>query len=272
MAEQQTPSSSTLLDALRRRLLPEVESSTAKRLSDIGIGMLASDSPSFLTALGQGLRNANEAENKQLQMLRQMAETEEQSADRKARLELQRRQLEYEQDPENPRTRAALMQAEAAVRSADAAVARASREMRDPWQVTGVDAQTGSLVATNMRDPRQREILTGTRPMAFGGRPLDARTYANMYNQAETAAIRAYPDPTITETETPDQTARRLQQRRDYTNRRLQELLEAAQGFGSGQLPTPGGTAPAPTQEPGRIQSSLTGTPTRRPVPVTTEP
>ena len=167
MAEQQTPSSSTLLDALRRRLLPEVESSTAKRLSDIGIGMLASDSPSFLTALGQGLRNANEAENKQLQMLRQMAETEEQSADRKARLELQRRQLEYEQDPENPRTRAALMQAEAAVRSADAAVARASREMRDPWQVIGTD-ESGNAVVANMRDPSQRQTLSGVQPTSFG--------------------------------------------------------------------------------------------------------
>ena len=101
MAEQQTPSSSTLLDALRRRLLPEVEPSVAKRLSDIGIGMLASDSPSFFTALGQGLRNANEAENRQLQMLRQMADSEEQSADRKARLELERAKQAYEQDPNN---------------------------------------------------------------------------------------------------------------------------------------------------------------------------
>lgn len=256
-SQESAPSSATLLDALRRRLMPEVNAGAAQRLSDIGVGMLASGSPDFFTALGKGLQAGNAAETNRLQMLRQAAETEEQSADRKARLELQRRQLEYEQDPENPRTRAALMQAEAAVRSADAAMARASREMRDPWQVTGVDAQTGSLVATNMRDPRQREVLTGTRPMAFGGRPLDARTYANMYNQAETAAIRAYPDPAIPEAETPDQKARRMQQRRDYTSRRLQELLEAAQGFGSGQLPTPGGTAPAPAQEPTRIPTRI---------------
>ena len=271
MAEQQTPSSSTLLDALRRRLLPEVEPSVAKRLSDIGIGMLASDSPSFFTALGQGLRNANEAENRQLQMLRQMADSEEQSADRKARLELERAKQAYEQDPNNPRTQAYLLQAQAAVRSADAAMARASREMRDPWQLTGVDAATGSLVATNMRDPRQREVLTGTRPMAFGGRPLDARTYASMYNQAESAALRAFPDPAIPGTETPDQAARRLQQRRDYRDQRLRELMEAAQSFTGGQLPSPGSTAPAPTQEPGRIQSSLTGTPTRRPPTAPTE-
>lgn len=270
-SQESAPSSATLLDALRRRLMPEVNAGAAQRLSDIGIGMLASGSPDFFTALGKGLQAGNAAETNRLQMLRQAAETEEQAAYRKAQLDLERAKQAYTQDPNNPNNRAVLMQAEAAMTSAQAAVARANREMRDPWQVTGVDAATGSLVATNMRDPRQREILTGTRPMAFGGRPLDARTYANMYNQAESAALRAYPDPAIPDAETPDQKARRMQQRRDYTNRRLQELLEAAQGFGSGQLPTPGGTAPAPTQEPGRIQSSLTGTPTRRPVPAATE-
>lgn len=143
MAEQQTPSSSTLLDALRRRLLPEVEPSMAKRLSDIGIGMLASDSPSFFTALGQGLRNANEAENKQLQMLRQMVDSEEQSADRKARLELERAKQAYEQDPNNPRTQAYLLQAEAAVRSADAALARSSRENQGVFVPIGTRTENG---------------------------------------------------------------------------------------------------------------------------------
>ena len=143
MSEQQTPSSSTLLDALRRRLLPEVEPSMAKRLSDIGIGMLASDSPSFFTALGQGLRNANEAENKQLQMLRQMADSEEQSADRKARLELERAKQAYEQDPNNPRTQAYLLQAQAAVRSADAAMARAGRENQGVFVPIGTRTENG---------------------------------------------------------------------------------------------------------------------------------
>jgi hypothetical protein len=162
-----------LLDALRRRLLPEVEPSTTKRLSDIGIGMLASDSPWFFTALGQGLRNANETENKQLQMLRQMADSEEQSADRKARLELERAKQAYEQDPNNPRTQAYLLQAQAAVRSADAAVARASREMRDPWQVIGTD-ESGSAVVANMRDPSQRQTLSGVQPTSFGVASLRA--------------------------------------------------------------------------------------------------
>ena len=172
-SQESAPSSTTLLDALRRRLMPEVNAGAAQRLSDIGVGMLASGSPDFFTALGKGLQAGNAAETSRLQMLRQAAETEEQSADRKARLELQRRQLEYEQDPENPRTRAALMQAEAAVRSADAAMARASREVRDQWQVIGTDQQ-GNAVVVNTRDPSQRQTLTGVQPTSFGVASLRA--------------------------------------------------------------------------------------------------
>jgi hypothetical protein len=171
--QEAAPSSTALLDALRKRLMPEVNAGAAQRLSDIGIGMLASGSPDFFTALGKGLQAGNTAETNRLQMLRQAAETEEQTADRKARLELQRRQLEYEQDPTNPRTRALLMQAEAAVRSADAAVARASREMRDPWQVIGTD-ESGSAVVANMRDPSQRQTLSGVQPTSFGVASLRA--------------------------------------------------------------------------------------------------
>jgi hypothetical protein len=172
-SQESAPSSTTLLDALRRRLMPEVNAGAAQRLSDIGVGMLASGSPDFFTALGKGLQAGNTAETNRLQMLRQAAETEEQSADRKARLELQRRQLEYEQDPTNPRTRAALMQAEAAVRSADAAMARASREVRDQWQVIGTD-QEGNAVVVNTRDPSQRQTLTGVQPTSFGVASLRA--------------------------------------------------------------------------------------------------
>ena len=165
--QEAAPSSTALLDALRKRLMPEVNAGAAQRLSDIGIGMMTSGSPDFFTALGKGLQAGNTAETSRIQMLRQAAETEEQSMDRKARLELQRRQLEYEQDPNNPRTRAALMQAEAAVRSADAAVARAGREARDPWQVIGTD-ESGSAVVANMRDPSQRQTLSGVEPTSFG--------------------------------------------------------------------------------------------------------
>jgi hypothetical protein len=141
--QEAAPSSTALLDALRKRLMPEVNAGAAQRLSDIGIGMLASGSPDFFTALGKGLQAGNTAETNRLQMLRQAAETEEQAADRKARLELQRRQLEYEQDPTNPRTRALLMQAEAAVRSADAAVARAGRENQGVFVPIGTRTENG---------------------------------------------------------------------------------------------------------------------------------
>ena len=187
--QEAAPSSTALLDALRKRLMPEVNAGAAQRLSDIGIGMMTSGSPDFFTALGKGLQAGNTAETNRIQMLRQAAETEEQSMDRKARLELQRRQLEYEQDPENPRTRAALMQAQAAVRSADAAVARAGREMRDPWQVIGTD-ESGSAVVANMRDPSQRQTLSGVEPTSFG--VVNRRTAGSSAAREDANLIRAF--------------------------------------------------------------------------------
>jgi hypothetical protein len=165
--QEAAPSSTALLDALRKRIMPEANAGAAQRLSDIGIGMLASGSPDFFTAVGKGLQAGNTAENSRIQMLRQAAETEEQATFRKAQLELERAKQAYEQDPSNPRNQSYLMQAQAALISANAAAARAGREMRDPWQVIGTD-ESGSAVVANMRDPSQRQTLSGVEPTSFG--------------------------------------------------------------------------------------------------------
>jgi len=141
--QESAPSSTALLDALRKRIMPEANAGAAQRLSDIGIGMLASGSPDFFTALGKGLQAGNNAETSRIQMLRQAAETEEQSAARKAQLELERAKQAYEQDPSNPRTRAMLMQAEASMISAGAAVARAGRENQGVFVPLGTRIENG---------------------------------------------------------------------------------------------------------------------------------
>lgn len=254
--QEPAPSSTALLDALRKRLMPEVNAGAAQRLSDIGIGMMTSGSPDFFTALGKGLQAGNTAETNRIQMLRQAAETEEQSMDRKARLELQRRQLEYEQDPNNPRTRAALMQAEAAVRSADAAVARAGREARDPWQVIGTD-ESGSAVVVNMRDPSQRQTLSGVEPTSFGvvnrraaaRQQLDARTLGGYRVSADAAALRAFP------------MQGQERERTAEANRLYESYVRAGL---AGTAPFQEGAVPGPTQEPARIQSRISGGPTQR--------
>lgn len=167
--QEPAPSSAALLDALRKRLMPEVNAGAARRLSDIGIGMMTSDSPNFFTALGQGLKAGRDAESSRLQMLRQAAETEEQSMDRGARLELQRRQIEFEQDPENPRTRAALMQAEASVRSADAAMTRAGRENQGVFVPIGTRIENGvSGVVSQNNVSGETRFAPGVTPNSLG--------------------------------------------------------------------------------------------------------
>jgi hypothetical protein len=84
-----------------------------------------------------------------------------------AQLELERAKQAYEQDPSNPRNQSYLMQAQAAMISANASAARAGREARDPWQVIGTD-ESGSAVVANMRDPTQRQTLSGVEPTSFG--------------------------------------------------------------------------------------------------------
>lgn len=259
-SQEPAPSSATLLDALRRRLMPEVNAGAAQRLSDIGIGMLASGSPDFFTALGKGLQAGNAAETSRLQMLRQAAETEEQSADRKARLELERAKQAYEQDPNNPRTQAYLLQAQAAVRSADAAMIRSSRENQGVFVPIGTRTEngvTGVVSQNNVTGAIRFEpnVTPNALSTLFGRQQLDARTIGNYRIRADAEALKSYPLPG------------QENERRAEANRLFEGYIRAAT---AGTAPFREGTS-APTQEPGRIQSSLTGTPTRRPPTAPTE-
>ena len=253
--QEPAPSSTALLDALRKRLMPEVNAGAAQRLSDVGIGMMTSNSPDFLSALGKGLQAGNTAETNRIQMLRQAAETEEQSLYRKAQIELERAKQTYDQDPNNPHTRAALMQAEASMISAGAAATRAGREARDPWQVIGTD-ESGSAVVANMRDPSQRQTLSGVEPTSFGvvsrraaaRQQLDARTLGGYRVSADAAALRAFP------------MQGQERERTAEANRLYESYVRAGL---AGTAPFQEGAVPAPTNQQ-RVNLPLVGSAPRR--------
>lgn len=167
--QEAAPSSTALLDALRKRLMPEVNAGAAQRLSDVGIGMMTSTSPDFLSALGKGLQAGNTAETSRIQMLRQAAETEEQSQYRKAQIELERAKQTYDQDPTNPRNRAALMQAEASMISAGAAATRAGRENQGVFVPIGTATENGvSGVVSQNNVTGQTRFAPGVTPNSLG--------------------------------------------------------------------------------------------------------
>jgi len=105
---------------------------------------------------------------------------------------------------------------------------------------------------------RQRPEMAGAG--AANRSRVSPAQYATMYNQAEEAARRQYPDPAPNMPEPESARQERLANRERYRDARLQQLLEGAAQIQGGQLPTP---QPAqPQQGPGqRVQVPLTGTP-----------
>ena len=254
--QEAAPSSTALLDALRKRLMPEVNAGAAQRLSDIGIGMMTSGSPDFFTALGKGLQAGNTAETNRIQMLRQSTETEEQSLYRKAQMELERAKQAYEQDPSNPRNQSYLMQAQAALISANASAVRAGREARDPWQVIGTD-ESGSAVVANMRDPSQRQTLSGVEPTSFG--VVNRRTAGSSAAREDANLIRAFNQA---RQELAGNLGFSMLPPEDQTRRITARAREIY-----GSLPSQAGTpVPAQQEAPGqqRVQLPLVGSAPRR--------
>lgn len=250
--QEAAPSSTALLDALRKRLMPEVNAGASQRLSDIGIGMMTSNSPDFLSALGKGLQAGNTAETSRIQMLRQAAETEEQSLYRKAQMELERAKQAYEQDPSNPRTRAMLMQAEASMISAGAAATRAGRENQGVFVPIGTATENGvSGVVSQNNVTGMTRFAPGVTPNSLGSfmARQEGRNDSNWLRattQAQTELARDLTWPTLPESE------------------RIRRTLTAAEQIYRTLPSQAGAPASAPTQEPVRIQSRISGGPTQR--------
>ena len=112
----QTSPSNAFLDMLRQRVKDQVAGEDGQRIRDIGIGLLTSRSPNFFTMFGEGLQAANQAERQRLETLRQAADAERQAL-------AQRSEEEYRR--EQNRIQAERFAAEAPLRAAQAAQARA---------------------------------------------------------------------------------------------------------------------------------------------------
>ena len=203
----------SLLDRLRERMSNELENPGLRAASDIGTGMLASNSPNFFTMLGAGLQAQQAAERGRVQDLRQAASTEAEDAYRRRSLELREEEL---RDPS----------------------IRALREAQARYYAMGGRGGFGSSTS-----PRGN---------------IDPRTYARIFNEAETEARRQFPDPMPGMPDTDAQRSERAMLRARFRDERLRILLDAAERLQSGASPTE--VAPrqsAPTQEPQRIPTRI---------------
>jgi hypothetical protein len=104
------PAQLSVLDMLRKRMAREMEGEEQSRISDLGNALLASRSPNFLTALGEGFAAQDAGARSRMDRLRQLAETERQQ--RALDIEEARRQEELriraEEQAANAPYRAAL--------------------------------------------------------------------------------------------------------------------------------------------------------------------
>jgi len=136
-----------LLGALRQRIKQQVADEPSRQISDLGMGLLASRSPNFFTALGEGLQSSEQAARARQEELRRVVEQESTIADRAARLEEDRARRLQEQ----PLTAARIDQIREEIRRGGAA----------NWTLAGQDRTSGDLIYINSRDPNQRITLPG---------------------------------------------------------------------------------------------------------------
>ena len=105
---QQQPLS--VLDMLRKRMANAMENEQAQRISDLGTALLASRSPNFFTALGEGLAAQEAGSRTRMDQLRQIADLERQQ--RALDVEEARRQEELRIREEEQRINAPLRAAQ----------------------------------------------------------------------------------------------------------------------------------------------------------------
>lgn len=129
----------SVLDMLRKRMANAMENEQAQRISDLGTALLASRSPNFLTALGEGFAAQEAGSRSRLDQLRQVAEAERQQ--RALDIEEARRQEEL-------RIREAAQAAEAPLRAAQTRY-YLSRADADPTGVAFTRAENAARGAAS---------------------------------------------------------------------------------------------------------------------------
>lgn len=224
----------SLLDMLRDRTAKKFTNENLESLSDIGAGMLASESPNFFTMLGAGLRNQAEREKERSRELRETA-----SEDRRAAMELAK--FREETSPNTLTGR--LRQAQIANY-----LAQAGAVNRPQYQLTGVDAN-GNAVVVDLRNPSNTRTLEGVRPTSMlRGQTLTPGRIAELRLGAEAAAQREARNSPIPRSS-------------EWISTRAAEIFDAtlrAAQDGSmfpGQVPTPA----APTTPPDTNVRTLPG-------------
>jgi hypothetical protein len=224
-----TGSTQSILNALRKRVLGEFEGEQARQAADLGRGLLASRSPNFFTALGEGLAVQEAGSASRMDRLRQAAEAER-----------QQRALEVEETRrrEELRLREQEVQANAPFRAAQTEQARALAEF---YRAGG----SGS-----------------NRPAS--GQITPARI-AQLTMQAQVQALRDIPDPDANSVDALRDTPAERLAREERRRRRAEQLIEEAlarAGHPGSTLPPTTSAAPAAPAVP-VIEVSPVGRPTR---------
>ena len=172
----------SVLDMLRKRMANAMENEQAQRISDLGTALLASRSPNFFTALGEGFAAQETGARSRMDQLRQVAEAERQQ--RALDVEEARRQEEIrvrEQDQQlNAPLRAA--QTQQALAYADYLRSGRGRGELTPQNILRIGAEARRFALQQVREP------TPNSPEAIADTPERARL-----RQEERARIeRAY--------------------------------------------------------------------------------
>lgn len=218
----EAPTQLSVLDMLRKRMSREMENEDQRRLSDLGTALLASRSPNFLTALGEGFAAQQAGSASRMDRLRQLAEAERQQRALESQEAAQRADADYRQESLRLRREEA---------------ARAGQVvgvpfLNDQGRVVLVNPRTGEPIReTNLR-PLQ-ELRNQPRPLS----------QADIAAISQRALARANTDVGILPgvAPTPAQITRRDELQRQY----LAEDLERARQGLSGTPQTGGSGAPA---------------------------
>jgi hypothetical protein len=226
-------SEQSLLDMLRNRTAKKFNNENLESLSDIGAGMLASESPNFFTMLGAGLKNARERETERARELREVAADERRAMMEKAK-------FVEETSPESLTGR--LRQAQIA-----SYLAQAGSTNRPQYQLIGTDAN-GNAIVVDMRNPSNTRTLEGVRPTNMMRGQLTPQAMATLYQRASSQAQR-------------EATAGAIPRDEQWINDRTRTLyenalIEADRGFTS-----PGVRAPATSERPATPDANVRNLP-----------
>lgn len=157
------PAQPSMLDRLREQVMQDIMPNPGldwqRSLRAFVAGMGDTQGKSLGAGLSAGMRGVAAQEQSDQQARANRLKSAEESDYRQAQIRLEEAKQRFEQDPTNWKARADLMRAEAAMRQADAAMARNSIERQPRWNI--VPGENGQPVFVNMNDPTQRMPGTG---------------------------------------------------------------------------------------------------------------